>query len=177
VYTNNTSDGCTSGGKGEDEDISGPLDATAKHVVGLGHETGPMPVIPFGSRVLCQVRPPLELDSTIAPPVSPTATAPLRKWTGVWPDIQHSDALGHAKPTNTSSAGNPCASTEDQDSPPLAEAKKANAAGVLGPPPNDMFGVDPITAQASWLLQESDCHCEGSAEMLLDDHSRPLSVL
>src|ERR1700689_3532428 len=44
----------------------------AKHVLGLGHERASMPLMPFGSPVLCQVRSPLVLDST-TPPVSPSA--------------------------------------------------------------------------------------------------------
>lgn len=145
------------------------MNAIAKHVLGLGHERAPMPLMPFGSPVFCQVRPPLALDTTTAPPVSPTTVRPARRRTGASPDIQHSDALGHARPMNSSAAGNPWAWTDDQGSPPLPETRRTAPAE---PPRFD------TAMQVSELLHESEARPPtGTGGALAGDNSRPLSVL
>ena len=102
-------------------------------------------------------------------PVSPTTVRPARRRTGASPDIQHSDALGHARPMNSSAAGNPWAWTDDQGSPPLPETRRTAPAE---PPRFD------TAMQVSELLHESEARPPtGTGGALAGDHSRPLSVL
>jgi hypothetical protein len=123
-----------------------------------------MPVMPFGSFVLCQVRPPLALDSNTAPPT--TAVLPPPTLTRLSPDIQHSEAVGQAKLVNALPAGSPCASNVDQASPPLSETTMV----VPAPPPG------PETAmQVCELMQERSWSVYPGVQA--GDHLRPLSVL
>ena len=77
-----------------------------------------MVVIPFGSPALCQVRPPLALDSTTAPfPDEANMSVPMLN--KLLPDTQQSEAVGHAKPVKNLVVGKPWAGTVDQVWPPL----------------------------------------------------------
>jgi hypothetical protein len=126
-----------------------------------------MPLMPFGSPVLCQVCPPLVLDST-TPPVSPSAVLAPRRLMAVSPDIQHAVVLGQAKPLNSLPAGSPWASTIDHDSPPLCETKRAASALVAS---------RAAAIQVSALAHERVSGRPGSEGTVAGDQSRPPSVL
>ena len=164
MYTNSASDGATFGSPAED--TSGPLDATAKHVVGVGHEMANMPTMPLGSFVLFQVRPPSALDSITAPPVSTKAVSPPPRLTRVSPAIQHSEAVAQSKAVNAFPAGSPFASTVDQDSPPLSDTTRE----IPASPPGHEAAI-----QVCELLQESTFSVYPGVQA--GDHLRPLSVL